>query len=94
VKGNGLNLSHIVDRRALNFSDKTAPISDRIRYTDERLKFATEQAAFKASKKIVFVEGLFKSPAAEILNREIRKPFVKLTIFAGQAINNGSESKR
>jgi acyl-coenzyme A synthetase/AMP-(fatty) acid ligase len=76
VKGNGLNLSRIIDRCALNFPDKTAPISDRIRYTYERLKFATEQAAFKASKKIVFVEGLPKSPAAKILNREIRQSFV------------------
>jgi len=76
VKGNGLNLSRIIDRRALNFPDKTALISERIRYTYKRLNFATEQAAFKASEKIVFIEGLFKSPAAIILTREIRQPFV------------------
>jgi acyl-coenzyme A synthetase/AMP-(fatty) acid ligase len=76
VKGNGLNLFRSIDRCALNFPHKTAPVSDRIRYTYERLKFATGQAAFKASKKIVFAEGLPKSPTAKILNREIRKSFV------------------
>jgi len=76
VKGNGLNPSRIIERYALNFPHKTAPISDRIRDTYERLKFSIEQAAFKASKKIVFAEGLPKSPAAKILNREIRQSFV------------------
>jgi hypothetical protein len=71
-----LNLSRIIDRCALNFPDKTAPVSDRIRYTCERLKFTTGPAAFKASKKIVFVDGLPESPAAKILNCKIRKPFV------------------
>jgi hypothetical protein len=76
VKGNGLNRSRIIDRCALNFPRKTAPVSDRIRYTCECLKFATGQAAFKASKKIVFAEGSTESPTARILNRDIRKSFV------------------
>ncbi|MEJ2727257.1 MAG: hypothetical protein P8185_01895 [Deltaproteobacteria bacterium] len=71
-----MNPSRIIERYALNFPHKTAPISDRIRETCERLKFAIERTAFKASKKIVFVEGLPKSAAAEILNRQIRQSSV------------------
>jgi long-chain acyl-CoA synthetase len=50
-KGNGLNLSSIIDRGALNFAEKIALIQDKNRYTYDRLKFAMDRVAFYLSEQ-------------------------------------------